>query len=105
MITSCPDCRSKQVRRRKRSGISLYLISLLGHWPYWCEECGSNFLLKKRYVRPPKGTTGEDAGRKAARSGNCGRPTLTAPIGGIAAGDYASRGAPAGEFDRHSPAA
>ena len=50
--TSCPDCRNREIRRRRRSNITLFLVSLLGKWPYHCEECGSDFLLAKRYVRP-----------------------------------------------------
>ena len=48
---TCPSCRSKTIRRRKRAGLLLYLASLTGRWPYRCESCGLEFLLKKRYVR------------------------------------------------------
>jgi hypothetical protein len=55
----------------------------LNQWPYRCEECGSNFLLKKRYLRPKKEK--EVLEVKSPRFSD--RPTLTAPIGGVAAGD------------------
>lgn len=84
---SCPDCRSHSVRRRKRAGFSLYLVSLLGRWPYRCEDCGTNFLLPKRYLRQ-KSTSRPNS---KDPSGDFGRPTLTAPIGGVAAGDEAKR--------------
>ncbi len=45
----CPDCRSYEVRRRKREGLRLYLASFFGAWPYRCDSCGSEFYLKKRY--------------------------------------------------------
>jgi len=51
-VMFCPDCRNRSIRRRKRSNLTLYLVSLVGKWPYHCEECGSDFLLPKRYLRP-----------------------------------------------------
>ncbi|HVW84487.1 MAG TPA: hypothetical protein VHB50_07390 [Bryobacteraceae bacterium] len=27
------------------------MASFFGRWPYRCRECGSDFLLRKRYVR------------------------------------------------------
>jgi hypothetical protein len=84
MVTSCPDCRSHAVRRRRRSGFSLYLVSLLGQWPYRCEECGTNFLLRKRYLKPKVGSgrTEEQYSRASVRG-----VVLTAPVGGVASGD------------------
>jgi len=83
MVTSCPDCRSHSVRRRKRTGFSLYFLSLLGKWPYRCEECGSNFLLRKRYVR--RKTDRDPQADPGVRESS--RVKLTAPIGGVAGGD------------------
>lgn len=45
----CPDCRSYEIRRRKREGLKLYLASFFGAWPYRCDSCGTEFFLKKRY--------------------------------------------------------
>ena len=83
MDYACPDCRSHAVRRRKRTGLSLYLVSLMGQWPYRCEECGSNFLLRKRYLR--RKTDREPSASEGARESS--RAKLTAPIGGVAGGD------------------
>ena len=47
----CPDCRSYEVRRRKRVGLKLYLASFFGRWPYHCDSCGSEFFQKKRYPK------------------------------------------------------
>jgi DNA-directed RNA polymerase subunit RPC12/RpoP len=84
MDAYCPDCRSHALRRRKRSGFTLYFVSLLGQWPYRCEECGSNFLLKKRYLRAKK-----EKGKAAGSLRESSRPMLVAPIGGIAGEDAA----------------
>ena len=84
MVTSCPDCRSHAVRRRRRSGFSLYLVSLLGQWPYRCEECGTNFLLRKRYLKPKSGHGRSDG--SSSREADRG-VVLTAPVGGVAGGD------------------
>jgi DNA-directed RNA polymerase subunit RPC12/RpoP len=46
----CPDCRSRDMRRRKRSGLRLYLASIFGKWPYRCDACGSEFFLNRRHV-------------------------------------------------------
>jgi hypothetical protein len=58
---------------------------MFGQWPYRCEECGSNFLLKKRYLRPTK----EAGGKNSGSSRESSRPMLTAPIGGVAGEDAA----------------
>jgi len=50
---TCPSCRSQSLRRRKRVGLRMHLLSILGRWPYRCESCGMEFLLKKRYAREP----------------------------------------------------
>jgi DNA-directed RNA polymerase subunit RPC12/RpoP len=86
MEASCPDCRSHALRRRKRSGFTLYFVSMLGQWPYRCEECGSNFLLKKRYLRA---NSKEGGGKSSGSSRESSRPMLIAPIGGVAAEDAA----------------
>jgi DNA-directed RNA polymerase subunit RPC12/RpoP len=82
METSCPDCRSHALRRRRRSGFSLYLVSLLGQWPYRCEECGTNFLLRKRYLRSKN-----DKKHSELSSSHLKGVVLTAPVGGVAGGD------------------
>jgi hypothetical protein len=38
------------MRRRKRSGLRLYLASIFGKWPYRCDACGSEFFLNRRHV-------------------------------------------------------
>jgi len=60
------------------------MASILGQWPYRCEECGTNFLLRKRYLRAKKDPKRVDI--KSPRFSD--RPTLRAPIGGVAAGDF-----------------
>jgi hypothetical protein len=47
----CPGCRYDKPQRRKRAGIKLYLAGLFGLWPYYCEHCGAEFFLKRRYSR------------------------------------------------------
>jgi len=47
---NCPDCRSHDVRRTRRSGIMQLLWSLLGRWPWLCEACGKRFALPFRRV-------------------------------------------------------
>ncbi len=88
MPVACPDCRSHALRRRRRSGFLLYVVSLVGHWPYQCDECGSNFMLRKRYLRVRKveEAESEDAHGESRHSR---RATLTAPIGGVAGGNEA----------------
>jgi transposase-like protein len=46
----CPSCRSHDLRRRKRAGLKLYMASFFGRWPYRCDNCGSEFFLKRRYT-------------------------------------------------------
>lgn len=95
--SSCPDCRSHALRRRKRSGFGLYFVSLFGQWPYRCEECGSNFLLRKRYLRPSRDSAQGESGSGRRSS----RPELTAPMQGVAAGDAEkARGRLATEAER-----
>ena len=53
----CPECRSYNLRRRKRDSVLLFFLSLVGQWPFACENCGTRFFLRKRYVRVK---TGED---------------------------------------------
>jgi DNA-directed RNA polymerase subunit RPC12/RpoP len=55
MPAACPDCRSQVLRRRRRTGVLRYFAGILRQWPYQCEQCGSNFLLRKRYLEPAKG--------------------------------------------------
>jgi hypothetical protein len=42
---------------------------LLGQWPYRCEDCGTNFLLKKRYVKAKseRSADGEASSRHSSR--------------------------------------
>jgi hypothetical protein len=83
---ACPDCRSHALRRRKRSGFLLYVVSLLGQWPYQCDECGSNFMLRNRYLRVRKK---KEELVVHEPEPNSHREMLTAPIGGVAGGNEA----------------
>jgi DNA-directed RNA polymerase subunit RPC12/RpoP len=56
----CPECRSYNLRRRKRDSAVLFFLSLVGRWPYACENCGTRFFLQKRYVRVPEGEVQSD---------------------------------------------
>jgi hypothetical protein len=49
---------------------------LLGQWPYRCEDCGTNFLLKKRYVKAKS----ERSADGEASSRHSSRQMLTAPV-------------------------
>ena len=51
-IPICPHCRSLLLRRRKRDALVLIAVSWLGRWPYQCDNCGTGFFLRKRYIRP-----------------------------------------------------
>jgi len=57
-------------------------VSLLGQWPYRCEECGTNFLLRKRYLRSDSDKKHTESSSKHLRG-----VVLTAPVGGVASGD------------------
>ena len=50
-VAICPECRSYNLRRRKRDSTLLFFLSLVGQWPYACDNCGARFFLRKRYVR------------------------------------------------------
>jgi|HubBroStandDraft_2_1064218.scaffolds.fasta_scaffold151898_1 hypothetical protein len=57
-ILCCPACRSLEARRSHRHGLER-LLSLLGIFPYRCEDCLTRFLALKG-GRPPSASAARD---------------------------------------------
>ena len=46
---ACPRCERRNLKRMPREGIGQrWIFSLLGYYPWHCNRCGGNFLLKNR---------------------------------------------------------
>lgn len=58
---SCPQCRGRVIRRRKRDSLKLVLVSIFGKWPYRCDACGSEFFLNRRYLNRRKKPVRDDS--------------------------------------------
>jgi hypothetical protein len=66
----CPECKSSDVYRLKRTGFSLrVLCRILNLRPHWCAECDA-FFLGPRGGDPPRSQRPYESGGSATRGGN-----------------------------------
>jgi len=69
----CPSCKSGEVYRLKREGLSVRAVcGILGLRPYWCASCDTFFLAPK--LRRPSHREGKAGSLKPGASGSANPP-------------------------------
>lgn len=69
----CPSCKSREVHRLKREGLSVRAVCrILGLRPYWCASCDTFFLAPK--LRRPSHLEEEAGSLEPGASGGANPP-------------------------------